>query len=137
MTERRLPSSDRCLTLAASLELDVASSGVCLACLACVSMPLAEGDDTVARWAARHIAPDIWHEGLADPLVAALVQAHADGVPGAGAALDDMDARGPLADVVQAVVLRLAAELADQAQAEFRLLTAARTSAQRGVPELN
>ena len=37
--------------------------------------------------------------------------------------------RSARAAVVQAVVLRLAAELAEQAQAEFRLLTAARASA--------
>jgi hypothetical protein len=137
MTGRRIPPSGRCDALAASLDLDVESSGVCLACLSFVSMPLADGDEAAARREARRLVADLWHEGLEEPVIAALVCARHDGVPGAEAALDDIDARGPRATVVRAVVLRLAAELAEQARAEFRLLTDARARASRGVPELN
>ena len=137
MTGRPVPPGDRSDELAASLDLDVESSGVCLACLFFVSMPLADGDTAAARREARRLVADLWQDSLDARLTAALVRARDDGVPDAGAALDDIDSRGPRATVVRAVVLRLAAELAEQARAEFRLLTDARARVSRGMPELN
>ena len=128
MTVPPVPPSRALDSARASLELDVHSSGVCLACLSFVSMPLADGDEAAARRAARRVVPDLWHEGLAEPLIAALVRARHDGVPGAEAALDDVTTAGREPTVVRAVVLRLAAELAEQMRAELELLTVARAS---------
>src|SRR5262249_38734401 len=56
MTDRPVPHDDACTELAARLEIDVDSSGVCLACLSFVSMPLADGDEATARRETRRLA---------------------------------------------------------------------------------
>jgi hypothetical protein len=137
MTDASVHGDDACAELAARLGLDVDSSGVCLACLGFVAMPLTDGDEATARREARRLVVDLWCVGLDRPLVEALAGARDDGVPGAGAALHDVEVRGPRASIVRAVVLRLAHELAERTRAELRLVADARARGPRGVPELN
>jgi hypothetical protein len=137
LTRRSVPPSQRLDALAQSLDLDVDSSGVCLACLSFVSFPLGDGKETLARREARRMAGDVWDDGLDVPLLAALTRARDDGVPDAEAALDDVQARGPRSAVVRAVVLRLAAELAERARVEASVLPKARPPSSPGLPELN
>jgi hypothetical protein len=100
--------------LAARLDLDLDATGICLACLSFVSLPLDSGDERKARAEAARIAPDLWAEGLAAPLEAALERARRDGDPDAGDALREIDLAGPRARVVEAVVHRLAQELSER-----------------------
>jgi hypothetical protein len=51
---------------------DVDRIGICQLCLLFVSEPLGEGDLRAAKRAARHMAPVLWDEGLAEPALAAL-----------------------------------------------------------------
>ena len=137
MSPRPVPPSRRLDALAESLDLDVDSSGVCLACLSFVSFPLDYGNEALARRQARRMARDLWDDGLADPLLAALVRARDDGVPDAEAALEDVQTRGPRSAVVRAVVLHLAAELAERSRVESSVLARAWPRGSRGLPELN
>jgi len=137
MTRMPTPPSERCAALAAELDLDVDTIGICHACLSFVSVPLADGHEEAARREARRMAPDLWEEGLAEPVLAALERARADGVPGAEGALLDVRARGPRSAVVRAIVLRLAADLAAEMEADVRLVTKARERRPLAPPELN
>ena len=137
MNSRPAPPDRRLAALACSLDLDVDSSGVCLACLSFVSFPLDLGQERVARSWARRMARDLWEDGLADPLLAALARANDDGVPDAEAALLDVRTRGPRSPVVHAVVLRLAAELVERSHVEAAVLPEARARSSDRRPELN
>jgi hypothetical protein len=103
--------------LAARLDLDLDGSGVCLACLSFVSMPLEAGDVRKARAEAVRIAPDLWADGLAAPVNAALEQARRDGVPYAEEASRQVEVSGPRALIVRAVIHRFAAELCERTRA--------------------
>jgi len=133
----RVPPGQRLDALAESLDLDVDSSRVCLACLSFVSFPLAIGNEAEARQAARRMAPDLWDDGLDEPLLAALARARDDGVADAEVAFEDVQARGPGSAVVQAVVLRLAAELAERARGEAAVLSGLGRRPAPGAAELN
>lgn len=93
------------------LELDVMTSGVCLACLTFVALPLDSGDERAARREARKLAPDLWDEGLELTTLLALENAKRDGVPGAAEAIDGVQSRGSRSPVVQAIVWKLAEQL--------------------------
>jgi hypothetical protein len=97
--------------LAAALDLDVFEVGICHACLSFVSLPLDAGDEREAARALRAFTPILWEEGLALPLQAALERARRRGVPGAAAAIVDVERCGPGAPIVSAVVRALAADL--------------------------
>ena len=103
--------------LAARLDLDLDGSGVCLACLSFVSMPLDAGDLRKASREAVRIAPDLWADGLEAPMKAALERAWGDGVPYAEEAYRQVEVSGPRARIVQAVIHRFAAELVDRTRA--------------------
>ena len=62
------------------------------------------GDNRKAAGAFRNFAPDLWQEGLALPLQAALERARRGGVAGAEAAIGDIERLGPRAPIVSAVI---------------------------------
>lgn len=97
--------------LAAALELDVYGAGICLLCLSFVAFPLDAGNEQETARAVSEFAPILWDEGLAPPLRAALERAQRRGLPGAAAAIDDVELHGSRALIVEAVVRRLAADL--------------------------
>jgi hypothetical protein len=112
-------SREAAAEVAARLDLDVHDVAICLACLSFVSVPLGSGDeDEAGRWA-RRIAPDLWAEGLEQPVRLALRRAQDAGVPDAEAAILDVEARGPRSAMVRAIVLRLGADLAEHARGDF------------------
>jgi hypothetical protein len=129
--------SERCAAFAAAIDLDVEAIGICHACLSFVSIPLDRGDLATARREARRIAPDLWDEGLAEPLLAAVERARDDGVPDADAACRDVRTRGPRSATVRAIVLRLAGDLAERVRADLELTSAARSRLRLAPPELN
>jgi hypothetical protein len=105
--------------VAAVLDLDVATTPICYACLSFVSFPLHDGDEACARREARRVAPDIWNEGLEEPALEALRRAAATGVRNAEAALHDAQANGGRSGVARAIVFRLATQLAERSQSPF------------------
>jgi hypothetical protein len=102
--------------LALALDLQLGEVDVCDACLSFVSFPLERGEEREAANWARRMAPDLWDEGLALPIQAALQRAKNRGVPGAAEAIAEVGERGPRARIVAAVVRRLA----EQQVAEMR-----------------
>lgn len=123
--------------LVRSLDLDLDGVGICHACLSFVSFPLDRGDMREARSWARRMTPDLWAEGLADPAFEAVRAARDAGVAGAEEALADLELRGGGSAVARAIVLRLAAELAEEARARLRLLEASRPRLELAPPEWN
>jgi hypothetical protein len=122
---------------AAALDLDLSRMTVCHACLSFVSMPLAAGEVEEARSWARRMTPFIWQEGLAEPALAAVRKAYAARVPGAEACLADLEARGGRSVVARAIVLRLAADLAERTRIALAAEAAARPQLELAPPEWN
>jgi hypothetical protein len=122
---------------ARGLDLDVGRTGICYACLSFVSFPLDDGDEHEAKVWARRMTPFIWEEGLAEPALAAVRRARDAGIPGAGACLADLEARGGRSVVARAIVLRLAADLMRRTRTELRLEAAARPRLALAPPEWN
>jgi hypothetical protein len=136
MTSLRL-SEERLSALAGALDLDLSTMDICYPCLSFVSFPLADGDITRARREARRVAPDLWDEGLEGQAVASLGRARDAGVRDAGAALLQVEVGGGRSPVVRAIVLRLAADLAERTAREDDLIAAASTRLPLAPPELN
>ena len=65
--------------LAARLDLNVHDIPICLACLSFVALPIGQGDERGARSWARRMAPDLWAEGLEQPVRLALRRAQQAG----------------------------------------------------------
>jgi hypothetical protein len=105
--------------LAARLDLDLDSIGICFACLSIVAMAIDSRDEREVRRALAQIAPDLWEEGLALPVQAALERAARAGDADAEAAIGDVSRRGSASPVVRAVVRRLAQELSDRMRRDF------------------
>jgi hypothetical protein len=105
--------------LAAQLDLDVDDLAICQACLSFVSFAIdSEDDREVTSWTMR-IAPDLWAEGLAEPVRMALRRARERGVPNAREAIRVIEEKGPRNAVVHAIVRRLAAELSARAEGDL------------------
>jgi hypothetical protein len=105
--------------LAAQLDLDVDDVAICQACLSFVSFAIDSGDDReVMSWTMR-IAPDLWAEGLAEPVRMALRRARERGVTDAGEAIRVVEKKGPRNSVVHAIVRRLAVELSTRAERDL------------------
>ena len=104
----------KAIAIAAQLDLTLAETPICLPCLSFVSAGLREDDEPDARRWARQMTPFIWDEGLAEPAREAVRRSVERGVAGAEACLADLDARGGRSVVARAIVLRLAAELAEE-----------------------
>lgn len=122
---------------AACLELDLARTTVCYACLSFVSFPLDAGEVEEARSWARRMTPYIWVEGLAEPALAAAREAAMEGGPLAAACLADLEERGGKSVVARAIVLRLAADLTARTRTELVLEQAARSRLELAPPEWN
>jgi hypothetical protein len=105
--------------LAAALDLDVDDIGICLACLSFVSFALDSGNERKVAGEITRIAPDLWVEGLAQPVRMALQRAWERGVANAGAAIAEVEASGPRSRTVRAIVRRLAADLSARAQGDL------------------
>lgn len=112
-------AADEAAELAARIGLDVHDIPICLACLSFVAVPLGSGDEREAtRWA-RRMAPDLWAEGLEQPVRLALRRARDQGVSNAEAGLVDVDTRGPRSVTVREIVLQLGRDLDEHARGDF------------------
>jgi hypothetical protein len=94
--------------VAGALDLAALQAEACPMCIFGVACALDSDDEQGSRRALRFFMPLLWDEGLDAPVRAALQAARGAGVAGAGAALADLDARGPRSYVFGAVVRRLA-----------------------------
>jgi hypothetical protein len=65
------------------------------------------------------MAPDLWAEGLAEPVGMALRRARERGVVNADEAIRSVAERGPRSQIVRAIVRRLAADLSTRAQGDL------------------
>ena len=90
--------------------------------LSFVSFAIESGDDHEVSCSIRQIAPDLWAEGLAEPVGMALRRARERGVANADEAIRSVAERGPRSQIVRAIVRRLAADLFARAQGDlFRM----------------
>jgi len=80
--------------LAAQLDLDVDDLAICHACLSFVSFAIDSDDDREVTLWTRRIAPDLWNEGLEQPVRMALRRARERGVAGADEAIRLVDEKG-------------------------------------------
>lgn len=99
--------------LAETLDVGLCSPGVCPACLSLVASALEEGDGRSVAGRITMVAPDLWAEGLDQPVRAALASHARSEVAGAAEALADLDERGFRSGIFRAVVRRLARALAE------------------------
>jgi hypothetical protein len=108
--------------LAAELELDVDDLAICHACLSFVSFAIDAGDERKVAGSITRMAPDLWAEGLSQPVRLALERARKRGVANAEEAIVTVDQSGPRSPVVRAIVRRLAADLSARAKGDlFRM----------------
>jgi hypothetical protein len=108
--------------LAAELELDVDDIAICHACLSFVSFAIDSGNEHRVAGSITSMAPDLWAEGLAQPVRLALERARKSGVANAEEAIVTVDQSGPRSPVVRAIVRRLAADLSARAKGDlFRM----------------
>lgn len=105
--------------LAARLDLDLDAIGICFACLSIVSVAVDSGDERAVRREVAQMAPDLWEEGLALPVLAALERARRAGDDDARVAIADIERLSAGSAVVKAIVRRLAQELSDRMHSEF------------------
>jgi len=110
------------VVLAAALELDVDDLAICHACLSFVSFAIDAGDERKVAGSITRMAPDLWAEGLSQPVRLALERARRLGVANAEEAIAAVAKSGPRSQVARAIVRRLAADLSARAQGDlFRM----------------
>jgi hypothetical protein len=108
--------------LAGELDLDVDDLAICHACLSFVSFAIDAGDERKVAGSITRMAPDLWAEGLSQPVRLALERARKLGVANAEEAIAAVAKSGPRSQVVRAIVRRLAADLSARAQGDlFRM----------------
>ena len=108
--------------LAAALELDVDDIAICHACLSFVSLAIDSGDERKVAGSITRMTPNLWAEGLAQPVRLALERARKRGVANAEEAIVAVDKSSPRSPVVRAIVRGLAADLSARAQGDlFRM----------------
>ena len=108
--------------LADVLELDVDDLAICHACLSFVSFAIDSGDENKVAGSITQMAPDLWAEGLAQPVRLALGRAREHGIANAEEAIAAVDKSGPRSQVVRAIVRRLASDLSTRAKGDlFRM----------------
>jgi hypothetical protein len=108
--------------LAAALELDVDDIAICHACLSFVSFALDSGNEHKVVGSITSMAPDLWAEGLEQPVRLALERARKRGIANADEAIVTVDKAGPRSPVVRAIVRKLAADLSARAKGDlFRM----------------
>lgn len=105
--------------------------------LSFVSDSLREGDEREARSWTRRLTPFIWDERLAEPALEAVRKARAAGTRFGRECLSDLELRGGRSVVARAIVLQLAAELAEQERVRFALLEQSRARLVAAPPEWN
>jgi hypothetical protein len=105
--------------LAAALDVSLSSHGVCPACLCEIAWQREHGDKREQRHVYSVFAPNLWLEGLGETVRRALVVAAHDEVPGAAAALADLEARSLRSAIFRAVVNRLADQLETETRRAF------------------
>lgn len=105
--------------LAVALELDVDDIGICHACLSFVSLAIDSGDERKVAGSITRMAPDLWAEGLEQPVRLALRRARERGVANAEEAIAMVDRAGARSQVARAIVRRLAADLSARAQGDL------------------
>jgi hypothetical protein len=98
--------------IARELDIDVHDIGVCLACLSFVSFAIDAGDAREIKLWTNRMTPDLWAEGLEQPAKLALKRA------GQYEALADLERNGGHSHVARAIVVRLAAQLAERAKGD-------------------
>lgn len=92
------------------------------ACLSFVSFAIDSGDERKVAGSITRISPDLWAEGLAQPVRMALRRARERGVANVEEAIVAVDKSGPRSQVARAIVRRLAADLSTRAQGDlFRM----------------
>jgi len=115
-------SHSEAAALAAALELDVDDIGICHACLSFVSLAIDSGDKRKVAGSITRMAPDLWAEGLEQPVRLALRRARERGVANAAEAIAMVDRAGARSQVARAIVRRLAVDLSARAQGDlFRM----------------
>jgi hypothetical protein len=102
--------------LAARLEVDLSSRGVCPACLSFVVFALEEGDGRRVAGAVTRVASMLWDEGLDVAVRVALERAVAEAVDGAAEGRREFEERGFRSRTFRAVVRRLAEDLAEESR---------------------
>jgi hypothetical protein len=102
--------------LIAALGLDVDRISICQLCLSFVSFPLDDGDDRTAKREARKMAPILWDEGLAEPVLSAVRRARDRGMPLAAEVLDELEQGGGRSAAAREIVLHLARQQAFRAR---------------------
>ena len=108
--------------LAGELELDVDDLAICHACLSFVSLAIDAGDERKVAGSITRMAPDLWAEGLSQPVRLALERARKLGVANAEEAIAAVAKSGPRSQVARAIVRRLGADLSARAQGDlFRM----------------
>ena len=105
--------------LAAALDLDVDDIAICHACLSFVSFAIDSGDDHKVACSITQIAPDLWAEGLAQPVRTALGLARERGVANAEEGIAAVDKSGARSQVARAIIRRLATDLSARAQGDL------------------
>jgi hypothetical protein len=113
--ERTVPPEE----IAAALDLDLDDVPICLACLSFVTMAIDEGDERKIRRETNAMTPTLWEEGLAQPARLALGRAKQKGIPGAAAALSDVERHGARCAIARAIVRRLGEDLSARAQGDI------------------
>jgi hypothetical protein len=103
--------------LAAALELDVDDVAICHACLSFVSFELDSGNER--KGAITRVAPDLWAEGLEQPVRLALGRARERGVAKVAEAERAVRADGPRSTIVRAIVRKLAADLMERTKGDL------------------
>jgi hypothetical protein len=78
----------------AALDLELDELAICEACLSFVTFPLDRGDEREVALATTQVTPDLWAEGLALPLQAALERARRRGVAHAAGVVTEVEAFG-------------------------------------------
>jgi hypothetical protein len=123
--------------LAARLDLDVNTVGICHACLSFVSFAIDDGEPAKIAGQTRSMTPVLWEEGLAEPALAALRRACREQIRDAEAALEELEDRGGRSGVARAIVRRLAADLTRRTRIEMKLEELARVRLSLAPPEQN
>jgi hypothetical protein len=129
-------TKQRADALAKKLDVDL-DTGICHACLSVVSFALEEGKPSRITGELRSMTPHLWHDGLAEPALAAVRRACGLGVADDDAALFDLEHRGGSTRIARAIVRRLAAELTRRTRLEMRIEAIARERLGLAPPELN
>jgi hypothetical protein len=101
------------------LDLDVNDTPICLACLSDVVFAIDTNDVRKINGAIFRVGPDLWREGLEQPVRLALRRLLRNGIADAKPALDDVDANGARSRIVRSVILRLALQLREQANGDL------------------